>query len=90
MRKACLNLKEAAAIIQSQRDNVGEAKEALRIAEVSYQNGVAINLDVLDSQVSLAQIQTNLASGVYDYLMALAYLDRSIGKSLIKNKAPDA
>jgi outer membrane protein TolC len=88
VRKACLNLKKAASIIQSQRDNVAEAKEALRIAEVSYQNGVAINLDVLDSQVSLAQIQTNLASGIYDYLMALAYLDRSIGKSLIKDKVP--
>ena len=80
VRKACLNLKEAASIIRSQKDNVQEAKEALRIAEVSYQNGVAINLDVLDSQVSLAQIQTNLASGIYDYLMAQAYLDRSIGK----------
>ena len=90
VRKACLNLKEAASIIRSQKDNVAEAKEALRIAEVSYQNGVAINLDVLDSQVSLAQIQTNLASGIYDYLMALAYLDRSIGKSLIKEKVPGA
>ena len=90
VRKACLNLKESASIIRSQKDNVAEAKEALRIAEVSYQNGVAINLDVLDSQVSLAQIQTNLASGIYDYLMALAYLDRSIGKSLIKEKVPGA
>jgi len=83
IHKACLNLKEAASIIQSQKDNVEEAKEALRIAEVSYRNGVAINLDVLDSQVSLAQIQTNLVSGIYDYLMARAYLDRSIGKSIL-------
>ena len=83
VRKACLDLKKSAAIIGSQRANLFEAKEALRIAEVSYQNGVAINLDVLDSQVSLAQIQTNLASGIYDYLMALAYLDRSIGKSML-------
>ena len=87
VRKSCLNLKESGAIIQSQRDNLGEAKEALRIAEVSYTNGVAINLDVLDAQVSLAQIQRNLASGIYDYLMALAYLDRSIGKPFIEQKA---
>lgn len=87
VRKACLDLKEAASIIQSQRSNVWEAKEALRIAEVSFRNGVAINLDVLDSQVSLAQIQTNLASGIFDYLMAMAYLDRSIGK-LIINEGP--
>jgi HAE1 family hydrophobic/amphiphilic exporter-1 len=84
IRKACLDLKQAEAIIRSQRDNVGQAKEALRIAEVSYANGVAINLDVFDAQVSLAQIQKNLAAGIYDYLMAQAYLDRSIGESCIK------
>lgn len=83
VRKACLNLKESEAIIKSQKDNVGEAREALRISEVSYANGVALNLDVMDAQVSLAQIQKNLASGIYDYLMAQAYLDRSIGKSVL-------
>lgn len=84
VRKACLDLKQAQAIIKSQSDNVDEAKEALRIAEVSYANGVAINLDVLDAQVSLAQIQKNLVSGIYDYLMALAYLQRSMGESFIE------
>lgn len=83
VRKACLGLKESEAIIKSQGDNVGQAREALRIASVSYSNGVAINLDVLDAQVSLAQIQRNLASGIYDYLMARAFLDRSIGHSIL-------
>jgi len=82
VRKACLNLAGSEAIIKSQKDNVEQAHEALRIANVSYTNGVAINLDVLDAQVSLAQIQKNLAAGIYDYLMAQAYLDRSIGKSI--------
>ncbi|MHB8154640.1 MAG: TolC family protein [Candidatus Omnitrophota bacterium] len=83
IRKACLGLQESEAIIKSQKDNVEQAQEALRIAEVSYANGVAINLDVLDAQVSLAQIQKNLAAGTYDYLMAQAYLDRSMGKSVL-------
>ncbi len=83
VRKACLGLKESEAIIRSQKDNIGQAREALRIAEVSYANGVAINLDVLDAQVSLVQIQRNLASGIYDYLMAQAFLDRSIGHSVL-------
>jgi outer membrane protein TolC len=80
IRRACLNLAKAEAVIKSQKDNVGEAKEALRISEVSFANGVAINLDVLDSQVSLSQIETNLASAVYDYLMAQAALERNIAK----------
>jgi outer membrane protein len=84
IRKGCLDLREAETVIISQKDNVGEAIEALRIAEVSYDNGVAINLDVLDAQVSLAQIQKNLAEGIYNYLMAKAYLDRNMAESFIK------
>jgi outer membrane protein TolC len=83
VRQACLNLKEAEAIINSQKDHVDEAREALKIAEVSYDNGVGTNLDVLDAQVSLSQIQTNLASGIYDYLMAEASLKRNMGESFI-------
>ncbi|MFZ5800176.1 MAG: TolC family protein [Candidatus Omnitrophota bacterium] len=86
IRQDCLNLKESAAIIQSQKDHVGEAREALRIAEVSYDNGVAKNLDVLDAQVSLVQIQTNLASAIYDYLMAEASLKRNMGESYVREE----
>lgn len=80
--KACLNLKEAEAIVKSQKENIKEAKEALRIAEVSYDNGEATNLDVLDAQVSLSEIRKNMSEGIYDYLMAKAYLERTIGKNL--------
>jgi len=45
---------------------------------------VGTNLDVLDSQVSLGQIQNGLAQGIYDYLMAGAYLDRTMGNDYFK------
>lgn len=80
IRKSCFNLKDSQEIINSQKDNVSEAEEALRISEVSFKNGVATNLDVLDAQVSLAQIENNLAQAIYDYLMAQASLDRGMGK----------
>ncbi len=83
IRQACLDLRKAQAIIDSQKDNVVEAREALRISEVSFDNGVAINLDVLDAQTSLAQVQKNLADGIYDYLMAEAHLYRTMGKSIL-------
>lgn len=86
VRQACLNLRESEAIIRSQKDNVRKAREALKISEVSYDNGVAKNLDVLDAQVALSQIQKNLASGIYDYLMADAYLRRSMGESFIREE----
>jgi outer membrane protein TolC len=84
IRRGCLDLRQSQAIIDSQKDNVEEAREALRISKVSYDNGVATNLDVLDAQTSLGQVQQNLAAGIYDYLMAQAYLGRSMGQSILK------
>jgi outer membrane protein TolC len=83
VRKACLDLKQAEAIIISQRDSVVQAEEALRISEVRYDNGVGTNLDVLDSMVALSQVERNLVSGIYDYIMAKAYLYKTMGKSVI-------
>ncbi len=84
IRQACLDLKAAETVIDSQKDNLEEAKEALKISMVSYDNGVGTNLDVIDSQVSLAQVEQNLSVGIYDYLMAAAFLDRTRGESFLR------
>jgi len=86
IRKGCLNLAQARAIINSQKDNLGEAKEALRLSEVRLRNGVGINLDVIDSEVALGQVEKNIAEGTYDYLMAQAFLDLTMGNSYIKEE----
>lgn len=86
VRKGCLDMIRAEAIINSQKDSIVEAAEALRIANVSYENGEAINLDILDSQVSLSQVEQNLAGGIYDYLMAQAFLDKTMGKEFLKEE----
>ncbi|MDD5428900.1 MAG: TolC family protein [Candidatus Omnitrophica bacterium] len=80
IKNACLDMKEADAIVISQRDAIVEAKDALRIAEIGYDNGVTTNLDVLDTQVSLSQVEKNLSEGIYDYLVARAQLDRVMGR----------
>jgi len=86
VRQACLDLEEAAAVIRSQEDNLQDAKEALEISYVRYNNGVGINLDVLDAQVSLARVEKNLAEGIYDYIMARARLDRVMGKGFVEEE----
>jgi len=40
IRRACLDLIKAKAIIDSQRDHIVEAAEALRLSEIGYDNGV--------------------------------------------------
>ncbi len=80
VKSACLDMNEADAIVKSQRDAIVEAKDALRIAEIGYDNGVTTNLDVLDAQVSLSQVEKNLSEGIYDYLIARAQLDKVMGR----------
>lgn len=87
IRRDCLDLKQAQAIIESQKDAVDETKEALRIAIISFDNGTGTNLDVLDAQVSLAQIEQTLAEGIYDYLIAKAALQRDMGR--LTEEAPN-
>jgi outer membrane protein TolC len=84
VKNACLNMKEAKAVIDAQKDSIIEAKEALRLSEVRFTNGVGINLDVLDAQVSLAQVEQYLAQGIYDYIMAKAALDQTMGREFFK------
>ena len=83
VRRGCLDLKEAHAVILSQKDSLAEAKDALNISYIGYDNGVMINLDVIDAQVSLSQVEKNLAGGIYDYLMAKAYLDKVMGREYL-------
>jgi len=84
IRKAVLDLQKAQSVINSQKDSIGEAKEALKISEVRYDNGEGTNLDVMDAQVSLSQVEKNMSEGIYDYIMAKAYLDRTMGQSSVK------
>ncbi|MCX5700425.1 MAG: TolC family protein [Candidatus Omnitrophica bacterium] len=86
IRQGCLDLRQSQAIIDYTKDNIDEAKEALKISEVSYDIGEGTNLDVLDSQVSLSQVEENLASAVYDYLMADAFLNKTMGRLLEGDK----
>lgn len=85
VRRGCLDLKEAHAIILSQKDSLAEAKDALNISYIGYDNGVMINLDVIDAQVSLSQVEKSLAGGIYDYLMAEAYLDKVMGREYLSS-----
>jgi outer membrane protein TolC len=83
---ACLDLEKAKAIIDAESDSISEAKESLRLANIRFENGVGINLDIIDAQVALAQVQQSLAQAIYDYIMAKAQLDRTMGHEFYKEE----
>jgi len=84
VKNACLNMTEAKAIVVAERESIVEAREALRLSEVKFNNGVGTNLDVLDSQVALAQVEQALAQGMYDYIVAKAALDQAMGREFVR------
>jgi hypothetical protein len=70
------NLIEAREVIDSQRANVVQATEALRLSRERLDAGAGTQLDVLNAQVSLLQAQTTELEGRYRYIIALAEYNR--------------
>jgi outer membrane protein TolC len=60
--------------------SVREARESLRLANVRYRAGVGTLLEVNDAQTALTQAETNQVNAQYDYLAALARLQRAVGQ----------
>jgi len=79
VRQAVLNYTQAREALLSQEKNVEQAREAVRIAELNYKEGLATNLDVSGTQVALSQARTNLSQALYDCAVALAQLEKAVG-----------
>jgi outer membrane protein TolC len=79
VQEAVLNLRQAKESLLSQEKNVEQAREAVRIAELNYAEGLATNLDVSSVQVALSQARTNFSQAQFDYAVALAQLEKAVG-----------
>ena len=62
------------------QENVAAADEDLNITQEKYNLGAATILDLLDAQVSLKQAQVSLISVDFDLNLAIAKLEKSMGK----------
>lgn len=79
VRQALSNLSTAQARITATTQGVAQGQEAVRLAQVRYQNGIGTLLDVTNAQANLAVARTNLSGAQYDYQTALAQLTRAEG-----------
>ncbi|MGQ9471152.1 MAG: TolC family protein [Candidatus Aminicenantales bacterium] len=82
IKQAWLNLEQAKETLLSQEKNVEQAQESVRLAELNYNEGLATFLDVSAAQVALTQARTNYSQALFDYVMALAQLEKAVGKNL--------
>ena len=79
VRQAVLKIQEALETLHSQEKNVEQALESLRIAELNYAEGLATSLDVSSVQAALSLAKTNHSQALFDYVMAVAELEKATG-----------
>ena len=79
VRQAMLVLKDAEELIVSQKENVKQAEEGLRLAELGFKNGVNTQLEVMDAQTALDLARKNYLSAVYNYNIAVVMLEKATG-----------
>lgn len=79
MRQALLDIKDAHERIILAKNSISLANDALKIAQIRYDNGVGISLDVLDAQNSYTQAQANLINAQFDLNIGRVKLYRAMG-----------
>jgi outer membrane protein TolC len=77
---AVLRLREAGQRIKAQEKTVEQAERGYRIATTRFLNGSGTQLEVNDAQLALSQARVNRIQAVYDYVVASADLDVTIGR----------
>lgn len=64
------------------RENMAAATEDLRVQNERYRVGAATILDLLTSQAALTQAQVNVVQTQFNYLIARAQLEATVGRTL--------
>ena len=75
-------LTEAGQAIEAANALVASAGENARVTEGQYKNGTASIIEVTDAQTSRTAANVRLVQAVLDRYMALARLERAVGKTL--------
>jgi outer membrane protein TolC len=70
----------AHALVAARRQTVAQATRAYHLADVRYTNGIASSIEVSDARLALQQARVNEAQSTRDYLVAMAGLERALGR----------
>jgi len=80
VEQAYLNVGAADEQIQAARAAVAAADESFRLAQGRFDAGVGTILELTDAQLALTQAQNTESQALADYRIALARLDRAVGR----------
>ncbi|BDI31008.1 hypothetical protein CCAX7_30590 [Capsulimonas corticalis] len=79
VRQAYLNIENAKSRLASAAQGVTQAREAVRLANVRYQNGISAFIEVTNAQAQLVTAENDQLSAFYDYQTSRAQLIRAEG-----------
>lgn len=71
--------REAKEKYQSAAESIAMAEEAMRLANLMYEEGASTQLEVLSSQLALTQSKLNFITSLYEYQMARYNFRRATG-----------
>lgn len=83
VREGLFRYEEAQQLLASQKTNVAQAAESLRLARARFEVGAATQLDVLQARVALVTAQTNELRARFDHHLAILALERITSGPLI-------
>lgn len=75
-----LNMEDARNRIIAQRENIALAERSLDLANISFRNGTATQLDVLNTELTLSETRLAYLQSIYDYLVAKSKLEELLEK----------
>jgi len=76
------DLEAARQSYEAQIDNVAIAERALEIAQVSFENEMMTSVELMDIQLALTMARLNHFQSLFDYLVALARIEKATGRPI--------
>ena len=81
VRRAYSSWQQASELAEASKLVVGQATEAVRLANARYGAGTATQLDVLQAQTELTTARTNQIQAYFGYNVAVAALRKAMGQA---------
>lgn len=82
VEQALINLNNSMQSYRIQKDNIALAQENLRVLQAEYEQGIALNIEVITAEADLIDAQTNFYTSIYNTLIAKADYDKATGNIL--------
>ena len=79
IKQAILSIEDASKEVVAQQANVEQAKEALRLADLGFTQGVRLQVEVLDAQRALTSAEATYATALYNHELARLQLEQALG-----------